>query len=264
MLISEGTDKTRSIRLPDWSVKLTWLLLSLMILATAAGILSYSRLVAQESVIEDLQTENSALRSYAERVRNLEADLKTNRILLRRMMELAGITEDILADSSGAPADTSGAYQGADSLQLGAAPEGISDSASAIPKGFPMKGYVSRGFAPEEAQGARRHLGIDIAGKEGTPVFATADGIVEFADWDETFGQYLIIDHQTGYKTHYGHNRALLVGVGDTVRRGELVALSGNTGRSSAPHLHYEIRKNGEPQDPEIYTGEFNQNEREK
>jgi len=121
------------------------------------------------------------------------------------------------------------------------------------PDGIPMLGSVSRGFAPDESEGVRRHLGLDIAAREGTPVYATAGGIVEFADWDENFGNHLIIDHIDGYKTHFGHNRALLVSVGDVVRRGELVALSGNTGRSSAPHLHYEIRHHGEPVDPANY-----------
>lgn len=219
------------------------------------GAVTYSRLMSRAALVDDLQMENQILRDYTERVHKLEKDLKTNRLLLQKMMELAGIEDapygaggDLMAGLDSA----AGAYDPAAPLQAS-----VSDDAKmggskdkTFPDGIPMQGYISRGFSPSESSGVRMHLGIDIAAKEGTPIYATASGKVEFAGWDEALGNLIIIDHMDEYKTHYGHNRAMLVSVGEKVNKGELIALSGNSGNSSAPHLHYEVRKNGEPIDP--------------
>ena len=75
-------------------------------------------------------------------------------------------------------------------------------------------------------------------------------GIVRFADWDDTYGNLVVLDHGNGFTTTYGHNETLLVQQGDLVPRGAAIARLGNTGRSSAPHLHFEIRLENEPLDP--------------
>jgi murein DD-endopeptidase MepM/ murein hydrolase activator NlpD len=113
-----------------------------------------------------------------------------------------------------------------------------------------MLGQASRGYAPDENSPSMRHYGLDIAGHEGSPVFATAAGVVEFAGWDEAMGNTIIIDHGTGYKTIYGHNSVIMCEAEQKVNCGEMICLSGNSGRSSAPHLHYEIRFNNQPVDP--------------
>jgi murein DD-endopeptidase MepM/ murein hydrolase activator NlpD len=246
--------------MPIWLTKVSMLLLAVAVVTVIYGAVTYSRLLSKAVLVDDLQAENQILRQYTERLHDLERDLATNRLLLEKMMQLAGIdaSPDLLLDSADV---VSSAQDPAYSPRLtGTVPEqrdpvnGESGPAgTSMPEGVPMYGSISRGFAPDESDGVRRHLGIDIAAREGTPIHATAAGVVEFAGWDENFGHYLIIDHTDGYKTHYGHNRALLVSVGDAVVKGELIALSGNTGRSSAPHLHYEIRLMGEPVDPADY-----------
>lgn len=258
MVVTDTTEQPRSMRMPVWLLKALAVFIVVAVIVVAYGALTYTQLLSKAVLVDDLQTENRILRDYTERVHSLERDLATNRILLEKMMELAGIdaspefksSDSSDAVSSGAvPAYSSQVFR---QLYTGGTDERDSINGS-TPDGIPILGSVSRGFAPGESEGVRRHLGLDIAAREGTPVYATAGGVVEFADWDENFGNYLIIDHIDGYKTHFGHNRALLVSVGDVVRSGELVALSGNTGRSSAPHLHYEIRHNGEPVDPANY-----------
>ena len=113
----------------------------------------------------------------------------------------------------------------------------------------PTIGFVTRTIEPEVG-----HLGIDIAGKVGTPIVAAADGIVVFADWTYEYGFTLIISHAGGYTTVYKHAQSLLKNVGTSVRRGEMVALLGNTGiTSSGPHLHFELWRDGVPMDPEHY-----------
>jgi murein DD-endopeptidase MepM/ murein hydrolase activator NlpD len=118
-----------------------------------------------------------------------------------------------------------------------------------LPFLMPSDGYVSRGFDPDEF-----HYGVDLAGAQGTAVLAAAGGSVVFAGWTYDDGLMMMISHDMGYLTVYKHNKALLKIVGTTVRRGEPVALLGNTGRtSSGPHLHFEIWRDGNPTDPMKY-----------
>jgi len=97
------------------------------------------------------------------------------------------------------------------------------------------------------------HNGIDLAGPWGTEIYATGDGVVEFADRDGGYGQSIVIDHGNSYKTRYAHLARIDVEVGDTVEQGELIGLMGTTGRSTGVHLHYEIILNGEIIDPFPY-----------
>ena len=88
---------------------------------------------------------------------------------------------------------------------------------------------------------------------EGSPVFSTAFGVVTFADFDDEYGYMIIMRNDDSIETVYGHNRENLVQVGDTVFAGQRIAHSGNTGKSSAPHLHYEIRINNKAVNPIKY-----------
>ena len=97
------------------------------------------------------------------------------------------------------------------------------------------------------------HGGIDLANSTGTDIVAADGGIVTFAGWSSGYGKLIIIDHQNGYKTYYGHCNSLLVGVGAKVHKGQHIAEMGNTGRSTGPHLHFEVRFNGERKNPLNY-----------
>ncbi len=97
------------------------------------------------------------------------------------------------------------------------------------------------------------HQGIDISAEEGTNVQTTGDGIVAFAGYDKGYGQKITINHGYGYKTSYAHLSTLLVHQGQKVSRGDIIALSGNTGITTGPHLHYEIQKNNIKVNPTAY-----------
>jgi len=121
------------------------------------------------------------------------------------------------------------------------------------PQGRPLYGWITRSYKVDVDNDAEKHTGIDFAVKRGTSVAATASGVVVFAGWDKIMGNLVVINHDENYQTLYGHNDKLLVEKGQEVLKGDIIAISGNTGRSSAPHLHYEIRKDGEPVDPAPY-----------
>lgn len=131
--------------------------------------------------------------------------------------------------------------------------EGL-DVSMNLPLVMPVSGFVTREFDAEQF-----HYGIDLAGKQGSPVFASADGTVIFANWTYEDGFMIMITHEYGILTVYKHNYSLLKNVGDTVKRGEIIALLGNTGeRSSGPHLHFEVWKNGVVQNPNNYLLSIN------
>ena len=126
------------------------------------------------------------------------------------------------------------------------------DSAAALVQGgstnpslMPVKGWIS-------ARMTDNHRGVDIAAREGDPVLAAADGVVVFAGWDDYFGNQIKISHGK-FTTMYGHNAKLFVKQGQRVRQGQVIALVGSTGRSSGPHLHYEVLSQGRPVDPTYF-----------
>jgi len=99
----------------------------------------------------------------------------------------------------------------------------------------------------------RLHAGTDFAGPIGTPIYATADGVVTEAGWASGYGRMIKIQHEFGIETRYAHLNAIRVEVGQRVSRGDRIGDMGNSGRSTGPHLHYEVRVGGEPVNPMIY-----------
>ena len=101
--------------------------------------------------------------------------------------------------------------------------------------------------------GRRSHKGIDLAQPTGTPVYATADGIVSKAERFSSYGNYIQIEHGGEMETRYAHLSGYNVTAGQRVRKGDLIGFVGSTGRSTGPHLHYEVRISGQPVDPRPY-----------
>ena len=119
-----------------------------------------------------------------------------------------------------------------------------------------VKSWVTSrfGYRKSPFTGRREfHKAYDIAARQGTPILATADGVVTFAGKKGLLGQTIVIDHGHGMVTRYGHISKLLKKRGEKVKRWETIALMGNTGRSTGPHVHYEVRLNGMPVNPEKY-----------
>lgn len=110
------------------------------------------------------------------------------------------------------------------------------------------------GVRRDPVYGTRKfHAGLDFAAAMGTPVFATADGVVEVAERKGGYGNCIDLSHGYNYLTRYGHLSEILVEKGQNVKRGELIGKVGSTGKSTGPHLHYEVRFKGEPQNPVNY-----------
>ncbi len=124
---------------------------------------------------------------------------------------------------------------------------------SSTPSIWPAQGWISSpfGWRRDPFTGKRRfHEGLDITNRVGTPVVAPADGIVVFAGRNGGYGNVIYISHGFGITTRYGHLYKIFVKVGQHVQRGDVIGEIGNTGRSTGPHLHYEVRMNNKPVNP--------------
>ncbi|MDK2835821.1 MAG: hypothetical protein PWP21_598 [Thermosediminibacterales bacterium] len=115
---------------------------------------------------------------------------------------------------------------------------------------WPATGRISSPFGP---RGREFHTGVDIAAPYNTPIKAADSGTVTFAGWQGGYGRLVIVSHGNGFETYYAHTNKILVKVGEAVEKGEKIALVGSSGRSTGPHLHFEIRKNGKPLNPLNY-----------
>lgn len=134
----------------------------------------------------------------------------------------------------------------------------VATAASAsMPSIWPVAGNLRGGVGfrrnPFGGASYEYHKGQDISAPFGTPVMATADGVVVTAGWQRGYGRVVYVDHGNGISTRYGHLSRIDVAVGQVLKRGEQLGLVGSSGRSTAPHLHYEVRVNGEPANPMNY-----------
>jgi len=131
---------------------------------------------------------------------------------------------------------------------------------SSIPAGLPVKGYITDGFGmrrnPFNGEGRETHEGIDIAVDFGTPVSSTADGLVIHAGPYSGYGNLVIVYHTNGITTRYGHLSRITVEAGQRIKRGDQLGHAGSTGRSTGPHVHYEVRENDQSVDPVKYLGQ--------
>ena len=134
--------------------------------------------------------------------------------------------------------------------------KGVLPNISPIRAAFNSSSY---GWRIDPFNGSKAfHEGLDFSANAGAPIFAAAGGIVSAAETMPDYGKIVIVSHGSGLETRYAHTSKILVKVGDRVEKGQVVALVGNTGRSTGPHLHYEIRLNGNALDPRKYLNARN------
>jgi len=129
----------------------------------------------------------------------------------------------------------------------------------ATPKGYPLEGNISSSYGRRDNpfSGERTfHSGVDISATPGMPIRATADGVVTYSGWTQSSGNVVLIEHGCGFSTAYAHNRSNGVKVGQRVKRGEIVAYIGSTGKSTGPHVHYEVWERGRRINPSKFLQE--------
>jgi murein DD-endopeptidase MepM/ murein hydrolase activator NlpD len=170
---------------------------------------------------------------------------------LDRIDDQVGHLEEIQADLQAKIQEQIAAASGLSTL-----PAGPMSAPSAAGLIWPVDGLITSGFGPRSSPGgvgSTNHEGIDFGVPEGTPIRAAKGGTVIIASYQGGYGNYTCIDHGGGLSTCYGHQSSFAVSAGQSVDQGQIIGYSGNTGASTGPHLHFEVRINGVAQDPMGY-----------
>jgi murein DD-endopeptidase MepM/ murein hydrolase activator NlpD len=244
LIVPDEGGKTLNFRIHRNLMRFFLTVILLVILAILAGGVYYGKLLRDSAEAVRLRAENKILLSQQSEITRLKRELERNRQFVKRFAALAGIEDFTMAadDTSVSPMQDSLIAE--DTL--------LQEEGSFMPSGYPIRGFISKRFS-ESGLFGEKHLGLDITCPEGSMIRVTADGTVDFAGWDNYFGYIVKIKHEHGYMTVYAHNQELRVKEGDKVKKGQIIALSGNSGQSTGPHLHYEVLKDGKPMDPEDY-----------
>ncbi|HEX9778833.1 MAG TPA: peptidoglycan DD-metalloendopeptidase family protein [Geopsychrobacteraceae bacterium] len=277
MIIPDSGQRVRRVVVARW-LTVTCLVvaaLSLSVIGYVVG--DYAVLTSNQAELMRLQAENGEQRQEFQRLSMEFADLRRELVVLaetdariRLLADLEGADADLPVGIGGAPeteelSDLSELQKQINGMRLSIdlrrqSQEEIrsllNDQQSlsgSTPQGWPTKGWLTSYFGMRKSPYTgrlKKHDGLDIAANTGTPVYATADGVVARVETSSGYGKAVIIDHGYGYRTLYAHNSKFLVKRGERVSRGDKIAEVGNTGRSTGPHVHYEILLNGVPIDP--------------
>lgn len=256
ILVPHDNATPRNFRISYVMIYAFGVILALAVLTVVMLVASYGKLLLKAHQADILAMENQRIRDQNTEIDSLRMELVRLQALGIQIKNMLGVdlsTEDSLLVANLSPNASSPSIAGVidgDDVEL----EEQKMLLKAIPSLWPIKGYVTREFHTTGGDKSEAyHPGIDIAAKRDTPVQASAEGVVIKSEWDEIYGFVVVLDHGFGLTTLYGHNTRNLVNVGDRVARGQTIAFLGSTGRSTAPHLHFEVRKNGVSVDPREY-----------
>ena len=242
ILVPPGGGKPRNLSFGKKQMVFAGTLSAVLLVVLVVSLAALGRIGRFSAAIERLKRENTKLSEERQKLAELEDELGRLRVVEGRLATLLGMEKR--------KTDQRLTLNPAGMLTRGFVETHV--SSGRMPTLWPVRGEISRGFSNEPGG----HKGCDIAVQEETPVRAAGEGLVEFAGEDAVFGNMIIINHGSGISSLYGHNSKLSVIRGDSVKKGQIIAYSGNSGNSSAPHLHFEISRNGRQVDPLTFLRE--------
>jgi murein DD-endopeptidase MepM/ murein hydrolase activator NlpD len=246
MVHRDGELDSRTFRMPIWLFRVLVVVGAVCLMGALILGTIYAPLLKAAASVPRLREDVTRLEAETAKVRELAAALDSAERRYGRLREMVGA--DIVPDPIAL------AYSLPLAPPVNAAPPGSRralETGSSLPNHWPLEaaGYITRGLVP--AGGAEEeHTGLDIAVTIGTPVRAVGGGTVLDVGADPEYGQFILLGHPEGYQTKYGHLSRALVSPGALVSAGDVIGLSGNSGRSTAPHLHLEIRRGDVTIDP--------------
>jgi len=261
MIIPHEDSNVRSFRVSYLSVRFLFFLCIFFLVGTLALFFNQKRLLSlasraaefEQNNIE-LKRKNALILELAERIDTLEDLYDQVGGMLGTSVQFArpaGYEPSSRAELELMPGET-GMMTGKGKTVPGEfSLQGTVDREGVRPSAWPLtvRGYITRKFSLT----TDRHPGIDIAVPRNTPVKATGDGVVAEARHDPIYGNYVVINHGNKLSTFYAHNSRICVMTGQRVLKDDVIAFSGSTGRSTAPHLHYELRKQNVPVNPQRF-----------
>lgn len=260
MVHRDASLRSREFRVPLWAIRAATVAATVIVVLVLIALVTYGPILAAAArvpllkrQVAQLTTENRRVIELGRALDNAEARYAQIRGMLGAQI---GPPPQASADSDGAPAAEERLYVAPPLLAR--APSGPGDSTAAtgttgpsVPHLWPLTvpSYPTRGMVGADSP-QEEHPGIDLAVPAGSDVRSSGGGVVRQVGDDPAYGLFVMIQHPDGYQTMYGHLSRVLVRNRDAVRAGQVVALSGSTGRSTAPHLHFEIRQRGRSLDP--------------
>jgi len=258
MFVPHERKKSLSIRLSGWQVVLVVVLAGTLLLLFLVGVFAGGRAVKLIAENRSLRVENEQLRLQRAKIAQLERELtETSRLRLwmEKIIGVDGTREknQIQAASAGEGELFSligGPFEARLLPELETEAKYQKRRLDFIPRGIPAKGAITAYFGEMGGKFLAPHTGIDIAAPEGSIVKTTATGVILETGTDAQLGIVVTIDHLNGYKTRYGHLKAVSCEQGDWVERGEKIGIVGETGHAEGPHVHYELWSEGEPINP--------------
>jgi len=248
-----GTGSTVTFNLPANVGMLVFILVIVFVVGLGFVGVTYTRMAILAFQASELSSENKMLRAQNEKIREIEFELARIEKLKRQIEAWAGIMDEkgrLAGVSEGEMPATSFWPRRYTYSILGPFYTGFAGPAEGMI--LPASGWVSRNYADETA-GRGSHPGMDIVAPKGTPVRCASDGVVKSAGWDDTYGNRVVVEHSDSLATLYGHNDRIVVRRGDRVTKGQIIAVVGTTGKSTAPHIHFEVLKHNKPVDPGAY-----------
>jgi murein DD-endopeptidase MepM/ murein hydrolase activator NlpD len=263
--------RLRRVHIPHQAVYAVLVLALFGCFSIFGMVASYTRMALKVANYNALKRETDALRNRYQtlltRVNQTDTQLASLQIYAREVTVAFGIKQklegpsDITAEGKLVPtfAESLDEYNSLRQANILSMHSRISRrilGQAAAPSIWPIDGKLMGPFGqrtdPFSGEGAF-HKGVDISAPTGTPVQATADGIVVFSEWESGYGRLVKVDHGGGIITYYAHLSRAYVQPGQELHRGDLLGAVGSTGRVTAPHLHYEVRNNGTPVNPYPY-----------
>lgn len=248
----DGALQSRTYRVPVWGFRVLIILAVALTGLLILGVAFYGPIARQAARVPPMEREVERLRTDNLRVRELAAVLDTVEANYERLRRMVGA--DVVPDRVVLGSTLPVAPPILAALPGSAA---VYETGPSRPHHWPLdeRGYVTRGQALADST-QEDHPGIDIAVPVGSTVRAAGGGIILQTGEHEAYGRFVLLEHPDGYQSMYGHLSRILAVQGAAVAAGEVIARSGNTGRSTAPHLHFEIRLNGISIDPETLVKE--------
>jgi murein DD-endopeptidase MepM/ murein hydrolase activator NlpD len=252
MVHRDGALDTRSVRIPLWFLRVIVAGVALVVLLIVLAAVLYAPIVRTAARVPAMEREIVQLRAENAQVRELAATLEEVESRYRQMRTMLGA--DIVPEG---PRPSIAVPVAAPLRARLPGEQSRYTVGSTPPRYWPFdeRGLITRGLV-DNGGDVEGHAGLDIAVPTGTAIRAAGGGVVTAADEDPELGLFVALRHPDGYESVYGHASRLLVASGDTVAAGQVIALSGSTGRSTAPHLHFEIRRDGRSVDPRALTSE--------
>ena len=236
------TDAPKMIKINGFLVLLFKAMIVFILLSAAALAFGWSFVFQRLTTYHEMQTKTDSLILHSQQVDTLKANI----VKINRYLEYFKMVSDIEAKNGTTP-PTIDEFLRDTALVMSQEFLDAQEQFRSIPKIRPVTGIISRGFDITVG-----HHAIDFVAPRGTPVRATADGVVSRVFFDSDMGHVVMITHNYDYETLYAHCEKVLVSIGQTVVQGQTIALVGNTGRATRGyHLHYEVLRNGQQIDPQ-------------